>query len=296
MMARMDVTSGASRTAVLVCQGRAAAHDRLAPGRFSDPVASLLLREGEREVVEQVRAGIPPRDWRQRMAFELVRATAEGMAPRTVAIDDAVRDRPGAQLVILGAGLDTRAWRMPELAGVAVFEVDHPATQQDKRDRIGELPALTPSLRLVPVDLGRDRLDTALATAGHAPTQPTTWIWEGVVPYLTREQVGATLARIRAGSASGSRLIVNYQQPSLSAMLGRLTMRTVTTLARRPYPLADEPRRSAWTPASIDALLGRHGFTVVSDDDLLSLAERLSIETRHRRSLRDGRVLVADLG
>jgi len=291
----MDATSGASRTAVLVCQGRAAAHDRLAPGRFSDPIASLLLRQDERELVEQVRAGASPEDWRQWMALELVRATAEGMVPRTVAIDDAVRDRPGAQLVILGAGLDTRAWRLPELAGIPVFEVDHPASQQDKRDRIGPLSPLTPSLRLVPVDLGRDRLDTALATAGHSTDQPTTWIWEGVVPYLTRAQVGATLARVRAGSAPRSRLIVNYQQPSLTSRLGRLTMRTVTALARRPYPLANEPRRSAWTLATISALLGRHGFTVTSDEDLLSLAERLPIETRHPRLLREGRVLVADL-
>ena len=142
----MDAASGASRTAVLVCQGRAAAHNRLAAGRFSDPIASLLLREKERAPVEQVLAGTPPRDWRSRMEFELIQATAEGMAPRTIAIDDAVRARPAPQLVILGAGLDTRAWRLPELAGTAVFEVDHPASQQDKRDRIGRLPGAEAAL------------------------------------------------------------------------------------------------------------------------------------------------------
>jgi methyltransferase (TIGR00027 family) len=294
-MTRMDATSGTSRTAVLVCQGRAAAHDRLAPGRFSDPIASILLREGEREIVEQVRTGIAPQDWRQRMAFELVQATAEGMAPRTVAIDDAVRDRPGVQLVILGSGLDSRAFRMPELAGTAVFEVDRPASQNAKLHRIGGLAPLAAVFRLVPMDFGRDRLDTALAGAWFVTGRPTTWIWEGVVPYLTREQVRATLAQIRTCSAPGSRLIVNYQQPALSAVLGRLLMRTVTTLARRPYPLADEPRRSAWTPAAMRKLLGSYGFTVISDDDLLVLAQRLRIEVRHRRSLSSGRVLVADL-
>jgi methyltransferase (TIGR00027 family) len=291
----MDAASGASRTAVLVCQGRAAAHNRLATSRFSDPIASLLLRENERAPVEQVLAGTPPKDWRQRLEFELVQATAEGMAPRTLAIDDAARARPARQLVILGAGLDTRAWRLPELAGTAVFEVDHPASQQDKRDRIDQLPPLAGALRLVPVDFGRDRLDTALAAAGHATTEPTTWIWEGVVPYLTREQVRSTLALVRAGSAPGSRLIVNYQQPAVSARLGRLFMLTVTIVARRPYPLAGEPRRSAWTPAAMRRLLGGQGFRVTSDDDLLSLAERLPIEVRHRRSLRASRVLVADL-
>jgi methyltransferase (TIGR00027 family) len=296
MMTPMDAASGASRTAVLVCQGRAAAHDRLAVGRFSDPIASLLLRADERAPVEQALTGTLPKDWRQRLDVELIQATAEGLAPRTIAIDDAVRTRPVPQLVILGAGLDTRAWRMPELAGTAVFEVDHPASQKDKRDRIGQLAPLAGALRFVPMDFSTDRLDTALATAGHAATEPTTWIWEGVVPYLTREQVSATVARIGAGSVPGSRLIVNYQQPALSATLGRLLMLTVTTLARRPYPLAGEPRRSAWTPAAMQRLLGAHGYTVTSDDDLLSLAERLPIEVRHRRSLRASRVLVAELG
>jgi methyltransferase (TIGR00027 family) len=296
MMALMDAASGASRTAVLVCQGRAAAHNRLAVGRFSDPVASLLLRPDERAPVDRILAGAVPKDWRQRLPVELIQATAEGMAPRTIAIDDAVRARPTPQLVILGAGLDSRAWRMPELAGTTVFEVDHPASQQDKRGRIGPLTPLAGALRFLPMDFSTGRLDTALATAGHAATEPTTWIWEGVVPYLTRAQVSATVARIRAGSAPGSRLIVNYQQPALSATLGRLLMLTVTTLARHPYPLAGEPRRSAWTPAAMRRLLGAHGFTVTSDDDLLTLAEGLPIEVRHRRSLRAGRVLVAELG
>jgi methyltransferase (TIGR00027 family) len=295
MMAAMDAASGASRTAVLVCQGRAAAHDRLAVGRFSDPIATLLLREGERDVVDWAHSDSPPKDWRQRVESELVRATAEGMAPRTVAIDDAVRARPTPQLVILGAGLDTRAWRMPELAGTAVFEVDHPASQQDKRDRIGQLAPLAGALRLVPVVFGHDQLGPALDTAGHRSSLPTTWLWEGVVPYLTREQVTATVETLRARSAPGSRLIVNYQHRSLTAVLGRLLMRSLSRLARRDDPLAGEPRRSSWTPRAIAALLGGHGFTVTSDDDLLSLAERLPSEVRHRRSLRAGRVLVADL-
>lgn len=292
----MDAAAAASRTAVLVCQGRAAADRRIAVDRFSDPVAWALLRNGERTPVEQVRRGVPPKGWRQRLEYELVSATAEGMAARTVAIDDALGARLTPQLVILGAGLDGRAWRMPELAEVAVFELDHPASQQDKRDRIGRLAPLARSLVQAPVDFGRDRLDTALATAGHSTTQPTTWIWEGVVPYLTREQVSTTIALLSAGCAPGSRLIVNYQQTSFTAVLGRLAMRSLSRLARRDDPLAGEPRRSSWTPEALRTLLAGHGFRVVSDEDLLSIAERLSMPIRHRRSLREGRVLVADLG
>ncbi|HEX8092255.1 class I SAM-dependent methyltransferase, partial [Jatrophihabitans sp.] len=158
-----------------------------------------------------------------------------------------------------------------------------------------ELPWLAGALRWVPVVFGRDQLGPALATAGHDPATPTTWIWEGVVPYLTREQVTATVQTIRARSAPRSRLIVSYQQPVLSATLGRLVMRTMSVLSRRPYPLANEPHRSSWSPAAISRLLGAHGFTVTSDEDLLSLAERLPSEVRQRRSLRAGRVLVADL-
>jgi methyltransferase (TIGR00027 family) len=291
----MDADGSASRTAVLVCQGRAAAHGRIAVEEFSDPIALALLRDGERAVVEQVRTGIPPQDWRQRLDYELVGATAEAMVARTVAIDDAIRARPCAQLVILGSGLDARAWRMPELAGTTVFEVDHPASQRDKRDRIGSLTPLAGTLRLTPVDFTRDQLDPALAAAGHDPGQPTTWVWEGVVTYLTREQVRATVELIRARSAPGSRLIVNYQHPSLTAVADRLFMRSLSRLTSREDPLAGEPRRSAWTPRAMAALLGNHGFQVSSDEDLLSLAERLGVQVRHRRSARTGRVLVADL-
>jgi methyltransferase (TIGR00027 family) len=178
----------ASRTAVLVCQGRAAADGRIAVGRFADPVAITMLREGERIPVDWVRAGTPPAGWAERVDYEAVRACAELMVPRTIAIDEAVRARPAPQVVILGAGLDARAWRMKELAGVDVFEVDHPASQQDKRDWIGDQVPLAGSLRYVPVDLTRDRLDAALTEAGHQPSAPTTWIWEGVVPYLHRPQ------------------------------------------------------------------------------------------------------------
>lgn len=224
-------TARASRTAVLVCQGRAAADGRLAPGRFADPTASPLLRPDERAVVDRVRAGVTPDGWRPRIDHETVRASAEVVAPRTVAVDDAVRDRSHPQVVILGAGLDGRAWRMPELAGVAVFEVDHPASQQDKRERAGALSGPPP--RYVPVDFRRDRLSEALAGAGHRADVPTTWIWEGVVPYLTRTQVAATVAEIAAGSATGSRLVVNYQTPAVTTTLGRVVARLLSAGAGR---------------------------------------------------------------
>jgi methyltransferase (TIGR00027 family) len=284
----------ASQTAVLVCQGRAAAHERVAPGRFADPTAMALLRADERVPVEQVRAGTAPKGWGERVPFEMVRASAEIMVPRTIAIDDAVRERGAPQSVILGAGLDGRAWRMAELADVDVFEVDHPASQQDKRERLGDLAPLARTLHYVPVDFTHDRLGAALDAAGHQPATPTTWVWEGVVPYLSRTDVNDTAAAISGRSAPGSRLVVNYQSPAMSAAGGRLVARAMTALAGRSSPWAGEPRRSSWTPAAMRELLPGHGLTVIRDDDLLDLAERLLVPTRQRRSLRTGRVAVAD--
>jgi methyltransferase (TIGR00027 family) len=284
----------ASRTAVLVCQGRAAAHGRIAEGRFADPVAIALLRDDERVPVQRVRAEVPPRGWGERVEFEMVRASAEVIVARTVAIDDAVRARPARQLVIIGAGLDDRAWRMPELADVDVLEIDHPASQRDKRSRVGDLEPLAKSVRFVPVDVTRDQLDSALASAGHRPAEATTWIWEGVVPYLRRADVAATVQAVSGRSAAGSRLIVNYQSPALSAAVGRLAARAMTAIARRRSLWADEPRRSSWTPTAMADLLTSHGFSVNRDDNLLTLAQNLSVPVRQRRSLQTGRVTIAD--
>lgn len=290
----MSNTLRASRTAVLVCQGRAAADGLIAAGRFADPTALPLLRADEREAVQRVRDGVVPRQWQQRVDYETVRAAAETIVPRTVAIDDAVRAHPSPQLVILGAGLDGRAWRMPELAGVPVFEVDQPATQHDKRDRAAGLSGTPPTF--VPVDFARDQLGAALAAAGHQAGRATTWIWEGVVPYLTEAQVAATVAALSACSAPDSRLIVNFQVPAASAVLGRLVARAMMATTGRSSVWANEPWRSTWTSAAMAGLLARHGYTVTNDQDLLAAAQALALPIHHRRSLSHGRVLVADSG
>ncbi|MFF8866172.1 class I SAM-dependent methyltransferase [Streptomyces sp. NPDC015139] len=296
----------ASRTAVLVCQGRAAADGRTAHGRFADPVAARLLRDAERAVVDQVRAGTPPQGWRERTMYESVRACAEVVVPRTVAIDEALRARATGQLVILGAGLDSRAWRLAELARTDVWEVDHPASQQDKRARLAEaaavpresdeddrhgaeLPALARSVRFTPVDFAIDDLGTALAAAGHDPSAPTTWLWEGVVPYLRRDEVRATVAALAARTALGSALVLNYQAPSAKAAVGRLLTRVLGSSVT-----GGEPWRSLWRPQQMAALLAEYGLRVVADDHLLDLAHNVGSPARARASLRSGRVAVAE--
>jgi methyltransferase (TIGR00027 family) len=288
----MSKTLRASRTAIQVCQGRAAADGLIAAGRFADPTAMPLLRPDEREVVHWVRDGVAPRRWQQRIDYETVRATAELVVPRTVAIDDAIRAHPSPQVVILGAGLDGRARRMPDLTGVTVFEVDQPATQQDKRERAAGLSGTPPTF--VAVDFGRDRLGEALAGAGLRTDLVTTWIWEGVVPYLTEAEVAATVSAVAACSAPDSRLIVNFQVPAVSTKLGRLAARALMASTGRSSVWANEPWRSAWTPAAMAGLLVRNGYAVTRDESLLDVAGALAMPIRQRRSLGHSRVMVAD--
>lgn len=285
----------ASRTAVLACQGRAAAHDRLAVGRFADPIALRLLDDDERAVVDQVRAGALPKGLAPRLQYEFVRGCAHVMVPRTIAIDDALATP--TQLVVLGAGLDTRAWRLDGLAGTTVFEVDHPATQAAKRARLAGITARADDVRFVPSDFTERALAADLATAGHRSDEPTTWVWEGVVAYLTSHEVAATLADVAARSAPGSRLALNYQMRSGRAGFGRLLARAVLRLARTTDPWREEPHRSAWTQGELATLLARYGFRTVSDRNLLQIWQELGLpapDGTAAASLPTGRVLVAD--
>ncbi|MFF2463034.1 class I SAM-dependent methyltransferase [Streptomyces mirabilis] len=286
-----DIERTASRTAVLVCQGRAAADGRLAAARFADAVAVRLLRPPERAPVDEVRAGTPSTGWKARATYEGVRACAEVVVPRTVAIDDALRSHGAPQLVVLGAGLDSRAWRLPELADTDVWEVDHPASQQDKQERLAEAgtpPVVARSVRFAPVDFATDDLGSALEATGHDASVPTTWLWEGVVPYLTHDEVRATVRAVADRSAPGSALVLNYQGPSVKASAGRLIARVLNSSVT-----ASEPWRSLWKPQKMAALLAEYGLRVVSDEDLLAIANRLESSMRGRTSLRSGRVAVA---
>lgn len=273
-----------SRTAVLVAMGRALAHGRTAVARYADPTALDLLPDDARATVERIRAGAPPAGLRARFRHAYLDRQAKGMIARTVAIDDAVRDAASPQLVILGAGLDGRAFRMPELRDAVVFEVDHPDSQRDKRARVASLAPAAREIRFVPVDFTRDDLDTALAQAGHDPTRPTTWIWEGVVMYLTPADVEATLAIIERRSAPASRLIVLYHSPSIMLLvIGAFVSRL------------GEPLRSTFTIDAMRALLDRRGFRVIRDEDLVSIGAGLSPDlARATRVMKHLRVATAD--
>ena len=189
------------------------------------------------------------------------------MALRTSAIDSAVRDAIAAgakQLVILGAGYDGRAWRLPELSGLKVFEVDHPVTQTDKRARLAELPSPFGVVSFVPVDFERDSLGIALDRAGHDSSSPTCWIWEGVIMYLTRDAMRGTLAAIGSRSAPGSTLIVNYHTAHRRLF------------ARLMFRLIGEPQISAWTREEMADDLRAVGFEVREDSGMADWNHRFA--------------------
>ena len=139
------------------------------------------------------------------------------VALRTRALDEALRESVKAgtkQIVVLGAGLDGRAFRMSELERVKVYEVDHPSTQRDKKARLAKAN-IEPiaDIEFVPVDFERDELDASLIDAGFSASKPSFWIWEGVTMYLSLDAVSSTLRAIARVSAPGSRVAMTYARP-----------------------------------------------------------------------------------
>jgi len=250
---------------------------------FSDPTARSFLtgfwKRAFERAEQQGRAG--------RLAGP-AREGAELLALRTMEIDDRVRARVAGgarQLVMLGAGFDGRAFRMSELAGVDVFEVDHPATQALKRELAVALPVRARSLTFVPVDFERDAPGAALEAAGHRATEPTVWIWEGVVMYLSDAALRATLKVVAARSAPGSAAIIQYNTPGPDLLLKRLLLR-----------LWGEPQIGLRPPEAMAAELGAAGFRVADDSGIAAWAARHGAAVAHRApESRKARIVTAQL-
>jgi methyltransferase (TIGR00027 family) len=151
------------------------------------------------------------------------------------------------QYVLLGAGLDTFAHRNPH-PHVRVFEVDHPATQQWKRELLetGDLPA-PENLTYVPVDFERQSLPDQLRSAGFNQLNPTFFAWLGVVPYLTLEAFRSTIHFIAAQPPGGG-VVFDYSQPrSALPFLERLAHDSLASRVK----LAGEPFQLFFTPSQI---------------------------------------------
>jgi methyltransferase (TIGR00027 family) len=114
------------------------------------------------------------------------------------------------QLVILGAGYDSRAYRF-DLAGVKVFEVDHPATQEDKLAKLKTIFGQIPDhVTYIPIDFNTQTLKKRLLESRYDPKRKTLFIWQGVIMYLTSEAVDSTLAFVINHSGKGSTIVFDY--------------------------------------------------------------------------------------
>jgi methyltransferase (TIGR00027 family) len=277
-----------SQTAAIVAVWRALADAGHTSARgFSDPVARELLSPGWSRVFRVSRR------WLDRAPAERRARTISGydvMPLRVLAIDAELERALAAgcrQLVVLGAGLDTRAFRVAALAGADVFEVDHPATQAYKRRKAEHLPRRARSLTYVAVDFERDDLVARLAASGHRPEVPTVWISEGVVMYLSTSALRASLAAIVRASAPGSRLLLNYHtRPESTPAVARHLRRTLFALLR-------EPMIGLRSPESMQDEVTRAGLVVESDTSATAWAERFGAAPLRGTAAQVARLLVA---
>lgn len=193
-----------SRTAWSAAAHRAA-HQVLEQGRiFADPLALRILGEDAEAVVREAQQ----QPSRRRMRIFIAVRTRFAEDALAAAVASGVR-----QLVVLGAGLDTYAYRSGFGDRLRIFEVDHPATQVWKLERLRQGAIAAPKfLTYVPLDFERQTLGEGLAAAGFDFSCPTFFTWLGVVPYLTQEAVWSTLSFI-ATLPGSAQVVFDYSDP-----------------------------------------------------------------------------------
>ncbi|MFJ9366472.1 class I SAM-dependent methyltransferase [Nocardia sp. NPDC101769] len=241
---------GPSRTAMMAAAGRAA-HlivDR-APHLFQDTVAETLLGERAAELISYHREfGDHP----------VLSGTRSQVSARSHYTEARLAAGGFEQYLILGAGLDTFAYRSPLDARVAVYEVDHPATQAWKRELLATAGIDVSTVEFVGVDFERDDLAAELTAHGFDANRPALVSWLGVTMYLTESAIGATLDTL-SGWAPGTELVMEYALvPELRDESGRV----FAEFALAATAEQGEPMLSFFSPESVTALLDRHGFTV----------------------------------
>jgi methyltransferase (TIGR00027 family) len=278
---------GPSRTALLTAHARAYHQIADRPLIFTDPLAARLLGLTAAELTElsTPNLGLAVGDRSRRLFFAARARFAEDAVAAAVAAG--VR-----QVVVLGAGLDTFAYRNP-LPDLRVFEVDHPATQAWKRERLAAAGIDHPeTLTFVPVDFETRKLSAGLESTGFTRTDPAVFVWLGVVFYLTPKAALTTLEYI-AGQGRPVEVVFDYLQPSDSDEDRAHQQARADRLAA-----AGEPVFSYFAPDDIAAQLRALGFTDVEDrsgPDLVTgyLDESARFGSEPFRALRANRILRA---
>lgn len=240
-----------SRTALMIARQRAA-HQMLDGGAIlEDPFALKILGDDAKDVeqfaTQHPLAGIGRlfTAARSRIAEDALSASVE---------------RGIRQIVILGAGLDTFALRNPH-EGLEIYEVDHPATQADKRRRLAEAGIEIPaSLVFVPVDFEADDVGEKLAAAGFDQNVPAFFTWLGIVPYLTKDAIGRALDYM--ASIPKSEVVFDYMEPpeAFSGELGKMERARAEQLEKM-----GERSATRFEPAQMAAIVRARGFSAIED-------------------------------
>ena len=243
---------GPSRTAVLTAVARALCRREQPPLIFDDPLALGLAGEEGPALSDRLRTGLPGAHVVAFSRWVCVRSRfAEDLVEQAIAggVD---------QYVILGAGLDSFAYRRGDLSDrLRVFEVDHPASQSWKRQRLTELGVKVPgNLVLAPVDFEHQTLSEGLEDSGFDFARSALFSWIGVTMYLTLDAIKATLATI-AQCLPGSRVVLTYNQPHHA--LDGFSLQVTSAFSAIAAEMG-EPFVSLFVPGEIDVLLGDHGI------------------------------------
>jgi methyltransferase (TIGR00027 family) len=196
------------------------------------------------------------------------------------------------QLVILGAGLDARAYRFESLLdGIKVFEVDHPASQEVKLRKLARIFGAVPAhVTYVPVDFDEETLEQGLLNKGYDERLKTFFIWQGVTQYLTPQGVDNTLSFVAAHSGPGSTIIFDYMYAAL--------LQQTTEGGPRRYGEVSNMRRYRWMTGEnlafgipegqVESLLEQRGFDAVQNVDHVALHDLYFSGANAKRSVAYG--------
>jgi methyltransferase (TIGR00027 family) len=270
-----------SRTA-LGAAGHRAAHQVLERGFiFNDPLAVRILGDDANAIIEHARSDASTRPLR---LF---------IAARSRYAEDSLRSAVACgvrQVVVLGAGLDTLAYRSDPRVNLRIYEVDHPSTQEWKRARLSTAGIAVPrSLTYTPVDFEHESVAQNLAASGFDATRPAFFTWLGVVPYLTEDAVLATLGFI-ASLSGGAHVVFDYANPP-HAMSG--AARAIhDKLAARVLSVG-EKFHTYWETERLHARLRELGYRQIEDLGPVDIAARFLPGRAGAVSDRGGHILHA---
>lgn len=226
----------------------------------TDDLALPILPPGQRALVRAMRWPLL-----RRLTISAGERAVPGswslIACRKRYIDDKLDEALGNidSVVVLGAGMDTRAYRLARRSDIPVFEVDLPVNIERKKAAVqralGGVPA---SVHLVPLDFERDDLIGALTVHGYRPETRTFFIWEGVTQYLTEDAVRATLSALQATPA-GSRLVFTYVRKDF---IDGVNMYDAAILYKR-FRQRQEVWRFGLDPDEVSEFIGEFGWRLL---------------------------------